>query len=66
MESLVLYLLQFAATVATGASALYIKGMKDEVTGLREDMKEERDARGSLESELAAHIAVCNERHRRD
>ena len=66
METLLLALFQFAATIASGASALYIRGMKQEITGLREDMKEERDARGSLESELAAHIAVCNERHRRD
>lgn len=66
MDPITIALLQFAGTMASAAAAYFIKGMKTEITGLRDDLKEERDARGSLESELAAHIAVCNERHKGD
>lgn len=39
------------------------KGTRSEISNLRADIKEERDARGAIESRIAAMEARCKERH---
>lgn len=43
--------------------AYFLWSIKKELTGLRSDIKEERDARGLIEQRLAAVEARCQAQH---
>lgn len=57
VEQLVLYLFGCLA-------AYFLWSIKRELTGLRTDIKQERDARGIIESKIASIETRCEERHK--
>jgi len=57
---------QLLGTVASGLAAYLMKATKDEISSLRGDLRDERDARGNIETKLAAHVAMCAERHSKE
>lgn len=43
-----------------------LNGVRSDIRGLRNDITVERNARGTLESEVAAMKALCAERHKNE
>lgn len=58
-------LLQIITSVLLASVSVNTWFVKRELTGLRQDSKDERDKRGVIENEIAAMKARCDERHSR-
>jgi hypothetical protein len=54
---------QLLTSCLLGMIAWISKGTRSEITNLRADIKEERNARGVIEARISAMEARCKERH---
>lgn len=55
---------EFIWYIFGGLGAYFLWSIKSEITGLRQDIKEEQKARGVIEQRLAEMNARCEERHK--